>query len=63
MVGIPVGSSLVGFHPTALLHYLGSLLSQEWIPDSNTVKIYTLLVLGSGTRYPEEVIPLQRLGT
>ncbi|KAJ9061225.1 hypothetical protein DSO57_1022549 [Entomophthora muscae] len=34
MVGIPVGSSLVGFHLSALLHYLGSFFPQEWIPDT-----------------------------
>ena len=33
MVGIPVGSSLVGFHPSSLFHHLGSFLPQEWIPD------------------------------
>ncbi|KAJ9062955.1 hypothetical protein DSO57_1005193 [Entomophthora muscae] len=33
MVGIPVGSSLVGFHPPSLLPYSGFLLPQEWIPD------------------------------
>ncbi|KAJ9074066.1 hypothetical protein DSO57_1009935 [Entomophthora muscae] len=33
MVGISVGSSLMGFLPSALLHYLGSFLPQKWIPD------------------------------
>ncbi|KAJ9087602.1 hypothetical protein DSO57_1031517, partial [Entomophthora muscae] len=39
MVGIPVGASLVVFHPTVLLHYLGSLLSQEcpWHPQAQKI--------------------------
>ncbi|KAJ9089619.1 hypothetical protein DSO57_1010989 [Entomophthora muscae] len=63
MVGIPVGSSLVGFHLSSLLHYLGSFLPQEWIPDnpfsfSHLVgnNLSSLLHLSSGLLVSEEAL-------
>ncbi|KAJ9074757.1 hypothetical protein DSO57_1003412 [Entomophthora muscae] len=51
MVGIPVGSFLVGFNLSALLLYMGSFLPQERIPDSLLEPILEHLLGVSGKTY------------
>ncbi|KAJ9053375.1 hypothetical protein DSO57_1024764 [Entomophthora muscae] len=57
MVGIPVGSSLVGLHPSALLHYLGSFLPQEWIPDTLVAQIVFHVNMGNQTQKDKQLPP------